>query len=211
MSAQTQPTRILPAPFSKTGSSDSYCNSQLASLPRILELSSIHSSCHSFTNHSKGTMKHLSALILLPLLNGVLAGGDGQPSDCVMTRVLPTVTVGCSETLPGATGALSPHATQPSGDQHYPPTAVEPEVHHPGSQSLAANPNQPTSAGSGQNSDHRPAVGGQSGNNATQASPGSSDAPAIVSGGSALIGHVSAEMIMASLLACLMPVLIGLI
>ncbi|KAF5543972.1 hypothetical protein FMEXI_6808 [Fusarium mexicanum] len=156
-------------------------------------------------------MKHLSAFILLPLVNGVLAGGNDQPSSCALTRVLPTVTVGCSETLPGATGALSPHATQPSGDQNYPPTAVEPEVHHPGSQSLAGNPNQPTSAGSGPNSDHRPAVGGQSDSNATQAAPGSSDAPAIVSGSSALIGHLSPEMVMASLLACLMPVLIGLI
>ncbi|KAF5688607.1 hypothetical protein FDENT_4827 [Fusarium denticulatum] len=156
-------------------------------------------------------MKHLSALILLPLLNGVLAGGDGQPSSCVMTRVLPTVTVGCSETLPGATGALPPHATQPSGDQHYPPPAVKPDGHHPGGQSAAPNPSQSTSPGPGKDSDHRPVNNGQSGNNATPAPPGSSAPPVIVSGSSVLIGRVSAEMVMASLLACLMPVLIGLI
>ncbi|KAF5642153.1 hypothetical protein F52700_3185 [Fusarium sp. NRRL 52700] len=156
-------------------------------------------------------MKHFSALILVPLLNGVLAGGDGQASSCVLTRVLPTVTVGCSETLPVATGAFSPHATEQPGDQHHHPTAIEPDIHHPGSQSLAANPNQPTSAGSGQKSDSRPSTAGQAPKNATQASPGSSDAPAIVSGSSVLIGHVSAEMVMASLLACLMPVLVGLL
>ncbi|KAF5230452.1 hypothetical protein FANTH_13831 [Fusarium anthophilum] len=156
-------------------------------------------------------MKHLSTLTLLPLLSGVLAGGNDLASSCVLTRVLPTVTVGCSENLTGAATALSPHATQQSGDQHYPSAAVEPDVHHPGTQSLTANPNQSTSSGSGQNSDSRPANVGQSGKNTTQAAPGSSDAPAIASGSSGLIGHMSVEMVMASLLACLMPVLIDLV
>ncbi|KAF5620719.1 hypothetical protein F25303_12484 [Fusarium sp. NRRL 25303] len=156
-------------------------------------------------------MKYSSTFALFSLLIGALAGGNDQGSDCVMTRILPTVTVGCSENLSGTTVAPSPHATQEPGHQSYPSGTVKPIADQPGTQSVAANPSQPSYPGSSGGSDTRPANNGHSGSNATNHVPGASDAPHVVSGASGLITHANAEVIIASLLACFVPILIGIL
>ncbi|KAL5598184.1 hypothetical protein FOBRF1_011977 [Fusarium oxysporum] len=153
-------------------------------------------------------MKHLSTIALLSLLSGALAGRNDLASDCVLTKTLPTVTVGCSEHLPSATTVLSLPATQQPGHKSYPSGIAKPGVDQPDTQSLAAKPSQSTSPGSSGASDTKPTINGTSGSNSTDHAPGASDAPALVSGASGMISHVNVEMVMASLLACLMPILI---
>ncbi|CVL00451.1 uncharacterized protein FMAN_09892 [Fusarium mangiferae] len=164
-------------------------------------------------------MKHLSIFCLLSVLNGALAGSNDPASGCVMTSVLPTVTVGCSEALPSATQFYPPLGTQQPGHESSSPINVQPGQHssspgiaqpgvdHPGTQSLTGVPSKPTS-GSGRTSGSRPVINGGSGSNGTHTAPGTHGAPTIVSGASVLMAHVSVEMVVASLLACFMPMLI---
>ncbi|KAG5764031.1 hypothetical protein H9Q69_002508 [Fusarium xylarioides] len=153
-------------------------------------------------------MRYTATFALLSLLTGALAGGGDQGSDCVMTRILPTVTVGCSENLSGATAAPSPHAPQQPGHQSYPSGTAKPVADRPGTQSVAAKPYQSTQPGSSGGSDIRPVINGHSGSNATAHTLEPSDAPHVVSGASGLITYANAEVIIASLLAYLVPILI---
>ncbi|KAF4943622.1 hypothetical protein FGADI_13286 [Fusarium gaditjirri] len=154
-------------------------------------------------------MKPLSPLILLSLLHGSLAAGNDLASGCVLTKVLPTVTTGCSENLSGAT--QQPGHSAPSGSGSYTPENREPEdSDHPGTKSLGAKPNQPTSSDSGHGSDSRPIINGQPGSNTTAHTPGSTDAPQVVSGASGMT-TIRAEMAVAGFLVSFVPVLMGLI
>ncbi|KAF5638391.1 uncharacterized protein FTJAE_5296 [Fusarium tjaetaba] len=155
-------------------------------------------------------MKPLSPLVLLSLLHEALAGGNDMASGCVSTRVLPTVTTGCSENLPGAT--KQPGHSAPYGSGSYSPADPEPEdSHHTGTKSLDAKPNQPTSSDSGHGSGYIPTIDGQPGSNTTGPVPGSTEAPQFVSGSSDMVARIRAELVVVSLLASFMPILMGLI
>ncbi|KAF5570759.1 hypothetical protein FPANT_13680 [Fusarium pseudoanthophilum] len=143
-------------------------------------------------------MKSLSTVAVLALLNGALADGEYMASGCVLTQTLPTVTVGCSETatINGQAGQGTPQfSNAPPASFSETSTAQgatftnAPPVSFPGSSSINGQDSQAT----------------------TQSTPESSNAPPVIaSGGSISTGHVNVEMVVASLLACLMPAFIAL-
>jgi hypothetical protein len=159
-------------------------------------------------------MKPLSPLVLLSLLHGALAGDNDLASSCSSTMVLPTITTGCSENLSGATH--QPDHSAPLGSGSYSPADRTPEdSDHPGTKSPDTKPNQPTSSDSGHDSGHesgyRPTIDSQPGSNTTDHVSGSTEAPQFISGAHGTVTRTRAEVVMVSLLASLVPILIGLI